>query len=79
MFFNIGVASYSVYEVIPMFEESVEIKISSIVKSKRPGDFASCYSDSTKAAEILGWKSTISMNEICKSQIKWLKYISRVS
>jgi UDP-glucose 4-epimerase len=78
--FNIGVGvSYSVYEVISMFEESIGIKIPSIVKPRRPGDVASCFSDSRKAAELLGWKSAVSMNEICKSQIKWLANISRVS
>ena len=42
---------------------------------RRPGDIVSAYADTTKAKEILGWKSELSLREAILSAWNWEKHI----
>ncbi|MPM61809.1 UDP-glucose 4-epimerase [bioreactor metagenome] len=33
---------------------------------RRPGDIATCYADTTKAKEVLGWSAQYGIDEMCQ-------------
>ena len=70
--FNLGSGiGYSVMEVIKIYEEIVGKKINSVFKKRRDGDIASSIANPKQANKILGWKASISIEQICKSEWSW--------
>ena len=70
--FNLGTGEgSSVLEVVQAFEEVTGEKLSYKVVGRRPGDVVSVYADTTKANEILGWKTQRTMEEALASAWKW--------
>jgi len=75
--FNLGTGNgYSVKEVIHAFEKENEVKIPWEITARRPGDVSICYSDPTKANEILGWQAEKNLNDMCRDGWRFQKYIS---
>lgn len=74
--FNIGTGKgSSVLEVVKTFEEVSNTKLNYSFVDRRPGDIVSAYADTTKAKEILGWKSELSLREAILSAWNWEKHI----
>ena len=72
--FNIGTGvGYSVLDMVKAFEKSNDIKIPYVITDRRPGDIDTCYADSSKAAEMLGWKAEKSLEDMCKDTWNWQK------
>lgn len=72
--FNLGTGKgYSVLEIIKAFETTNGIKISYAIKPRRQGDIAICYSDPSKALEILGWKAEYGIEDMCRDSWNWQK------
>lgn len=70
--FNLGTGvGYSVLDLIQSFEQISGTKINYKVVERRPGDIAECWSDSTLAAEKLGWKAIHKLNEMMYDSWKW--------
>lgn len=70
--YNLGTGSgSSVIEMIKAFEKASGKKVSYVIKERRPGDVASCYSNPTKAEKELGWKATRGINEMCEDSWRW--------
>ena len=74
--FNIGTGKgSSVLEVIKAFEEVSGVKLNYIFKERRSGDVVSAFADTSKANNILGWKSEMSLKEALVSAWEWEKKI----
>ncbi len=72
--FNLGTGTgYSVLEVVKTFEKATGVTIPYQIKDRRPGDIATCYSNATKAYEVMGWKAEHSLEEMCASSWNWQK------
>ena len=65
--YNLGTGvGYSVLDIINAFERANGIKINYKIAPRRPGDIAMCYSDPTKALNELGFKTTKTLEDMCK-------------
>ncbi|KGK91282.1 UDP-galactose-4-epimerase [Desulfosporosinus sp. HMP52] len=72
--FNLGTGvGYSVLDVVKAFEEENGVKVPYVIKERRAGDIAECYSDPSKAYEKLGWKAEYGIVEMCRDSWKWQK------
>ena len=65
---NLGTGNgVTLLELIQAIEKASNSKIQLIYKDRREGDLSECYSDTTKAWNILGWKPNISLLESCET------------
>ena len=70
--YNLGTGrGYSVLEVIQAFSKAVGRDIPYVIKPTRPGDIATCYADSTKAKNELGWTAERGIDEMCADSWRW--------
>lgn len=70
--YNIGTGKgVSVLELINTFEKASGQSISYEITKRRSGDIASAYSDSTKAAQELGWQAQKTIEEACADAWRW--------
>ncbi len=70
--YNLGTGvGYSVLDIVKNFEEATGQKIPYVIKERRPGDIATCYSDVTKAKEELGWTAQYGIKEMCADSWNW--------
>ena len=64
--YNLGTGhGYSVLDVIHAFSKAVGKEIPYVIKPRRAGDIATCYSDATKAKVELGWEAKREHSMIC--------------
>ena len=69
--YNLGTGKgYSVLDIVKNFEEATGVKIP-VIRDRRPGDIATCYSDAGKAEAELGWKAEYGIKEMCADSWKW--------
>ncbi|MBO5372666.1 MAG: UDP-glucose 4-epimerase GalE [Lachnospiraceae bacterium] len=72
--YNLGTGTgYSVLDIVKNFEAANDVKIPYVIKDRRPGDIATCYSDATKAKEELGWTAQYGIKEMCADSWNWQK------
>ena len=65
--YNLGTGTgYSVLELVHTFEKVNNIKVNYRITDRRPGDIATCYADTTKAREELGWVAKYGVEEMCR-------------
>ena len=70
--YNLGTGKgYSVLDIVKNFEEATGVKIPYVIRDRRPGDIATCYSDAGKAEAELGWKAEYGIKEMCADSWKW--------
>lgn len=70
--YNLGTGhGYSVLEVIKAYERAAGRPIPYVIKPRRPGDIAACYSDASKAARDLDWKAELGIDEMAESSLNW--------
>jgi len=56
--YNLGAGKgYSVLQLVEAFEKANGVKIPYVISERRAGDVATCYADSSKAKEQLGWEA----------------------
>ena len=41
------------------------------IVDRRPGDIAECYADPSLAYELLGFKATKTLDDMCKDALNW--------
>ncbi|MFI3284470.1 MAG: UDP-glucose 4-epimerase GalE [Erysipelotrichaceae bacterium] len=64
--FNIGTGTgYSVLQVKDAYQKACGKEIAYKIAERRPGDVASCYADTKKAFEQLGFKAEFGIDEMC--------------
>ena len=69
---NLGTGKgYSVLDILHAYEKACGKKLPYVVDPRREGDIAECYSDPTKAKEVLGWEAKYGIEEMCASSWKW--------
>jgi UDP-glucose 4-epimerase len=74
--FNLGTGKgSSVLEVIKSFERVSGQKLTYEIGDRRTGDVIAAYADTTKANEVLGWKTKRSLDEAVASAWDWEKKI----
>lgn len=72
--YNLGTGvGYSVLDIVKNFEEATGVKIPYVIKARRPGDIATCYSDAAKAKEEMGWTAQYGIKEMCADSWNWQK------
>ncbi len=72
--YNLGTGvGYSVLDMVKNFEEANGVKIPYVIKERRPGDIATCYSDASLAKEELGWEAEYGIREMCEDAWRWQK------
>lgn len=72
--YNLGTGQgYSVLDLVRAFEEANGIKVPYVIKPRRPGDIATCYSDPSKAEKELDWKAQYSIVDMCRDAWRWQK------
>ena len=65
--YNLGTGvGVSVLELVHAFEKATGVKIPYVIAPRRPGDIAECYAETKKAAELLGWKATRNIEDMCR-------------
>lgn len=76
--FNLGTGTgYTVLEVIKSFEKSTGERLNYTIVDRRAGDVEKIYASTEKANKELGWKASISIDEMTKSAWKWQCKISQ--
>lgn len=72
LIYNLGTGhGYSVLEVLQSFEKVVGKPIKYEIKDRRPGDIATCYADTKKAKEELGFVAERGIEEMCEDAWRW--------
>ncbi len=70
--FNLGTGiGYSVLDILHAFEKACGKTLPYVIDPRRPGDVATCYSDPTKAREVLGWVAEKSLTDMCADAWNW--------
>ena len=70
--FNLGTGTgYSVLDVVNAFIKASGVDIPYEIAPRRPGDIATCYSDPSKAAEVLGWHAEKDLLDMCRDSWRW--------
>jgi UDP-glucose 4-epimerase len=65
---NLGTGKgYSVLEMVQTFEKASGREVPYKVVARRAGDAAQCYANPQKAADLLGWGATRSLDDMCES------------
>ena len=64
---------YSVLDIVKNFEAATGVKIPYVIKPRRAGDIATCYSDASLAEKELGWKAENGIKEMCEDSWRWQK------
>ena len=76
--FNVGTGKgSSVLEVIRSFEKVSSKKLNYKIVARRAGDITSAYADTTKANNILGWKSEYTLDQAMKTAWEWEQKIRK--
>ena len=69
---NLGTGrGVSVLEMVAAFERATGEGIPTEVVARRPGDGPASYADATKAARLLGWQATRSLDEMTADVWRW--------
>ena len=69
---NLGTGmGHSVLEMIRAFESVSGQSIAHQIVDRRPGDVASCFADVSLAGELLGWKSSRNLHQMCVDTWRW--------
>ncbi len=70
--YNLGTGvGYSVLDIVKNFEKANNIKVPYVIKDRRPGDIATCYSSAEKAKKELGFETKYGILEMCEDSWRW--------
>ncbi|MCA6914337.1 UDP-glucose 4-epimerase GalE [Pectobacterium versatile] len=70
--FNLGLGKgYSVLDLIRTFEKITKVNIKYMYVSRRGGDIAECWSDSSLAKQQLGWQAKYDLDDMIADSWKW--------
>ncbi|WP_312707834.1 UDP-glucose 4-epimerase GalE [Stenotrophomonas sp.] len=69
---NLGTGrGHSVLEVVAAFERASGRQIPLRIAERRAGDVASCFADPSVAHELLGWRSSRGLDQMCVDAWRW--------
>lgn len=71
--YNLGTGNgYSVLEMVKAFEASSSLQIPYQIKPRRAGDIATCFADSTKATQEIGWQAKFGLQKMIEDSWRWI-------
>ena len=69
---NLGTGhGYAVLDVIHAFEKACGKELPYVIRERRPGDIATCYSSPAKAEKELGWTAEFDLEDMCRDSWNW--------
>ena len=69
---NLGTGKgISVLELVEGMRKATGTAIPYVVASRRPGDVATVYADPSTARELLQWRATLDVNDMCTDTWRW--------
>jgi len=69
---NLGTGhGVSVLEMINTFETVNNCKVPYRITTRRPGDIARCWADTSLANQLLGWEATLTLTDMCRDAWSW--------
>ncbi|HEF5785172.1 UDP-glucose 4-epimerase [Burkholderia multivorans] len=69
---NLGTGQgYSVLDVVRAFEKASGRPVPYEIVARRPGDVAECYANPQAAADIIGWRATLGLDDMCADHWRW--------
>ena len=69
---NLGTGvGYSVLDMVKSFSKALGKEIPYKIVDRRPGDIAECYADPSFAFELLGFKATKTLDDMCRDALRW--------
>ena len=69
---NIGTGKgYSVLEVLHAYEKACGHEIAYKIVERRPGDIATCYADTKKAKDLLGFEAKFDIDQMCQDSYRF--------
>jgi UDP-glucose 4-epimerase len=69
---NLGTGrGVSVKELVDTFTRATGVPIPYRFVDRRPGDVASCFADTRRAREVLGWEAQLDMARMCQDAWRW--------
>lgn len=72
--FNLGTGvPYSVLDIVNSFEAVNGVKVPYVIGDRRFGDLPEFYANADKAAEVLGWKTKHTLEDMCRDSWNWQK------
>lgn len=76
---NLGAGTgTTVRELVTAFEAVTGTSVDVVEQPARPGDTAGAYTRSTRAAELLGWRPRLSLEEGIRHSLEWSSHRDRV-
>ena len=78
--FNVGTGKgLSVLELVNAFKQVNNVELKYQIVGRRAGDIVEIYADTSKANEVLGWKSQSTLEETLRSAWEWEKRIRNIN
>ena len=69
---NLGTGcGYSVLDIIKAYSKACGKDLPYVIDPRRPGDIATCYSDPTRAKELIGWTAEYGIEKMCEDSYRW--------
>ncbi|MFK7975893.1 MAG: UDP-glucose 4-epimerase GalE [Halioglobus sp.] len=69
---NLGTGNgISVLEMVRAFEKASGREVPYDIVGRRAGDIAKCWADSSRASELLQWRASRSLEEMCEDSWRW--------
>jgi len=63
----------SVLELVSAFERASGVKIPYQITERRPGDIGTCYADTQKAKDLLGWEAKYTIEDMCRDGWRYIQ------
>ncbi len=78
--FNVGTGKgLSVLELVNAFQQVNNVELKYQIVGRRAGDIVEIFADTSKANEVLGWKSQSTLEETLRSAWEWEKRIRNIN
>lgn len=72
--FNLGTGTpYSVLEIVESFQRVNQVPIKYEIGPRRAGDLPEFWANADKAEQVLGWKTTRTLEDMCRDTWNWQK------
>ena len=68
----------SVLEIVEAFKKASGREIPVKFAPRRPGDIATCYADTTKAKNLLGWEAVKDINDMCADGWRFIDSLTKL-
>ena len=70
--FNLGTGQgTSVLEIVAAFSKAYGKQLPYVIDGPRDGDLAECWADASKAWEVMGWKTELGIDDMCRDSWNW--------